>query len=311
MKSFHARTPRARPHQPIGADAEAPLNRPMRPVGGFVRADALLVERGLASSRTAAQRLIEAGRLAWRGAHGDETIAKSSHLLPPDAEIVIAAGDEDRYVSRGGLKLAGALGHCRLDVRGKTCLDVGQSTGGFTDCLLQAGAARVVGLDVGHGQLHPRLRADARVVCLEGVNARALDDAPLPSRAFDLIVGDLSFISLTLVLPQLPPLLNAAGEERLPRAQPSASLPPKGAEVALGRPGGDLLLLVKPQFEVGPRHVGKGGIVRDAGLYPQVEMKLRNACAALHLAVQGWFESPIPGGDGNREFFLWAKHEQA
>jgi len=168
-------------------------------------------------------------------------------------------------------------------VRGRNCLDVGQSTGGFTDCLLQAGAARVVGVDVGHGQLHPRLRADARVACIEGVNARALAEAPLPVRSFECIVADVSFISLALVLPQLPPLLAADGA---------------------------MLLLVKPQFEVGPENVGKGGIVRDSALYAQVETKLRQVCAALALAVRDWFESPITGSDGNREFFLWIEHEQ-
>lgn len=248
------------------------------------RADALLVIRALASSRTSAQRMIEAGRVSWRGVHGVEVVAKPAQLLPDSAELLVAAGDEDRYVSRGGLKLAGALAHAGVAVRGRLCLDVGQSTGGFTDCLLQAGAARVVGIDVGHGQLHPRLQSNARVVAIEGINARALADTPLPERRFDLIVADVSFISLTLVLPQLPPLLAADG---------------------------DMLLLVKPQFEVGAENLGKGGIVRDASLYAQVEQKLRSACAAAGLAVRDWFESPIAGGDGNREFFLWTQHGQA
>lgn len=248
------------------------------------RADTLLVTRGLAASRTSAQRLIEAGRISWQSGHGIEAVAKPAQLLPGTAEIFVASGDEDRYVSRGGLKLAGALAHTRLDVRGRTCLDVGQSTGGFTDCLLQAGAARVIGVDVGRGQLHPRLREGDRVVAIEGINARAIGETPLPVRQFDLIVADLSFISLTLVLPQLVPLLAA---------------------------GGDMLLLVKPQFEVGPGNVGKGGIVRDASLYAGVEAKLRAACAASSLAARDWFDSPIAGGDGNREFFLWIRHEQA
>jgi len=209
-------------------------------------------------------------------------VAKASLILPPTAALVVLADADDRYVSRGGLKLAGALAHTGLDVHGRSCLDLGQSSGGFTDCLLQAGAARVVGVDVGHGQLHPRLQADPRVSSLEGINGRSLGDAPLPERRFDLIVADLSFISLTLVLPQLPPLLVADG---------------------------DLLLLVKPQFEVGPEHVGKGGIVRDAGLYPQVAARLRQAAAAAGLRVLDWFDSPIRGGDGNREFFIWMKHE--
>ena len=280
MKSFHARVPKRTP-QAIEAGAAAPLDRPPRPDKGMERADALLAARGLCHSRTVARRLIEAGRVSWRAPGGFATVTKSSHLLPGSAELLVAAGDEDRYASRGGLKLAGALAHAGIDVAGRVCLDVGQSTGGFTDCLLQAGAARVVGVDVGHGQLHPRLAASERVVCIEGVNARNLDGAALgehcPSRGFDLIVGDLSFISLTLVLPRLPPLLAGKGE---------------------------LLLLVKPQFEVGPEHVGKGGIVRDPGLYAGVEAKLRQAAAECGLQAGDWFDSPITGNDGNREFFI-------
>lgn len=199
---------------------------------------------------------------------------------------------ESRYVSRGGLKLEGALKATGVQVQGLRCLDVGQSTGGFTDCLLQHGAARVVGVDVGHGQLHPRLRADPRVQALEGVNARHLDASLLIAAGavqtvarglfdadFDLIVGDLSFISLTLVLPALAALLAPAGE---------------------------LLLLVKPQFELQPADIGKGGIVRDASLYAQVEQRLRAACADAGLPVLHWLPSPIAGGDGNREFFVHA-----
>jgi 23S rRNA (cytidine1920-2'-O)/16S rRNA (cytidine1409-2'-O)-methyltransferase len=160
---------------------------------------------------------------------------------------------------------------------------VGQSTGGFTDCLLQQGAAQVVGIDVGHGQLHARLRDDARVVCIEGLNARELQsgDARIPEAAqgFDLVVGDVSFISLTLVLPGVAPLL---------------------------KPGARLLMLVKPQFELQPGQVGKGGIVRDPALYAQVEARVREACAALGLQVQAWRDSVIEGGDGNREFFIQA-----
>jgi len=169
-----------------------------------------------------------------------------------------------------------------VDIAGRTCLDVGQSTGGFTDCLLQAGAWHVVGVDVGHGQLHPRLLADSRITAFEGVNCRNLAASDLgnavPNEGFDLIVGDLSFISLTLVLPQLPPLLADRG---------------------------DLLLLVKPQFEVGPDNVGKGGIVRDPTLHDKVERKLRRCAASLGLTVRAWFASPLAGGDGNREFFIW------
>jgi len=169
-----------------------------------------------------------------------------------------------------------------IDPRGRHCLDVGQSTGGFTDCLLQHGAAHVTGVDVGHGQLHARIREDERVTAVERVNARALTVADLPEdeRAdFDLVVGDLSFISLTLVLPAVVPFLAT---------------------------GGDLLMLVKPQFELQPGQVGKGGIVRDAALYAVVEARLREACVALGLRVVRWLDSPIAGGDGNREFFIHA-----
>ncbi|MDR3088093.1 MAG: TlyA family rRNA (cytidine-2'-O)-methyltransferase, partial [Azoarcus sp.] len=172
-----------------------------------------------------------------------------------------------------------------LRVEGLICLDVGQSTGGFTDCLLQARAARVVGVDVGHGQLHPRLKADARVSAFEGINCRALSAADLgdamPPSGFDLIVVDVSFISLTLVLPRLPALLGADG---------------------------NMLLLVKPQFETGPAGVGKGGIVRNPARYAEVENKLRECARNLRLQVRGWFNSPIAGGDGNREFFIWTSH---
>lgn len=269
MNSFHARAghPRAKPIRS--------KSRPTATAG--IRADQLLVERGLAPSRSVAQRWIEAGRVAWTGG----AVTKAALILPASAELVVAADAGDRFVSRGGLKLAGALVRTGIDVAGRRCLDLGQSTGGFTDCLLQAGAARVVGVEVGHGQLHPKLRTEPRVVCLEGINGRALTAEALPETDFDLIVADLSFISLALVLPQLPPLLAAAG---------------------------DALLLVKPQFELGPQHLGKGGIVRDGALYPLVESKLRAAGVAAGLVPIGYFPSPILGGDGNHEFFIWMRH---
>lgn len=267
MNSFHART--ARPKS-------RPAARAVTHAG--VRADALLVQRELAPSRTAAQRLIEAGRVS----SGDERILKPATLLPENAALAVAPAPDLDYVSRGGLKLAGALLHTGIDARGKDCLDIGQSTGGFTDCLLKNGAARVVGVDVGHGQLHPAIAADPRVESHEGINARQLGKSALAGRQFDLIVADVSFISLTLILPQLPPLLTGLG---------------------------DLLLLVKPQFEVGPENIGKGGIVTDTSLYPAVRDKLAACCAENRLAVVAWFDSPITGSDGNREFFLHARHE--
>ena len=268
MNSFHARQKKPRPPR------EPSYERP----AGVVRADALLVAQKLAPSRTAAQWLIKEGRVSWAGG----PVNKPAMDLPEGTVLTVAPDPDAHYVSRGGLKLAGALAHTGLKVAGKTCLDVGQSTGGFTDCLLQAGAKHVVGVDVGHGQLHTQLRHDSAVTAIEGVNCRALtpDDLgdAMPAGGFDLIVGDLSFISLTLVLPQLPALL---------------------------APGGDLLLLVKPQFEVGPDNIGKGGIVRDPALHAAVEAKLRACAREFGLTVRAWIDSPITGGDGNREFFIW------
>ena len=281
MRSFHARTRKSEMHYE-GIRPERPPEGP-RDRHGLVRADALLVTRGLAPSRTAAQRMIAAGRVSI----GAERIDKPSHELPADAALHVMEDDNDRYVSRGGIKLAGALIRTGLDVNGRVCLDVGQSTGGFTDCLIQSGAAQVVGVDVGRTQLHPRLRGDARITCIEGLNCRTLvpDDLgdKMPDNGFGLIVADVSFISLTLILPQLPPLLSQTG---------------------------DLLVLVKPQFEVGPEHIGKGGIVTDTSLYPKVHDKLVTCCTEHHLTVLDWFDSPITGTDGNREFFLHARHAQ-
>ncbi len=242
------------------------------------RADVLLVERGFAASRTAAQSLIDAGRVTADG----KPVGKSSLKLPPDAEISITPDEADRYVSRGGLKLAGALVHTGLNVTGMLALDVGISTGGFTDCLLQAGARKVIGVEVGHDQLHPRLLADPRVAQFEGVNARHLDAtviAPAQDGPIELVVGDVSFISLTLVLPAIASVLQS---------------------------GARLLFLVKPQFEVGPQRIGKGGIVRDDSCYPEVEQKIRTAAAAAGFEVLDYLASPITGGDGNREFFIYA-----
>ncbi|GAB1394356.1 TlyA family RNA methyltransferase [Rhodocyclaceae bacterium] len=281
MRSFHARSRKDELHYE-GIKPDRPPAAP-RDRHGLVRTDALLVACGLAPSRTAAQRMVAAGRVSGPAGRID----KPSHELPADAVLHVTEDADDRFVSRGGIKLAGALAHTNLDVRGRICLDVGQSTGGFTDCLIQAGAARVVGVDVGRTQLHPRLRGDARIACFEGLNCRTLVQDDLGDRApdggFDLIVADVSFISLTLILPQLPPLLTRLG---------------------------DLLLLVKPQFEVGPEHIGKGGIVTDPMLYPMVRDKLTACCTEHHLVIIDWFDSPITGTDGNHEFFLHARHGQ-
>ena len=330
-----------------------------------MRADVFLVERGHAATRSQAQRLIASG-VEWRLTPLSpwNKVAKNGDDIPSVAEVRLLDDAEAKYISRGGLKLEGALQATGLDVKGLRCLDVGQSTGGFTDCLLQHGAAQVVGVDVGHGQLHERLRDDVRVVGVEGLNARAMtaqsllegceaalseelvqdhedndtqpvapyswmrngglvdedyddrddakeqeveafkaeraakaqaratgkvatvrqrmagrEDVAIPA-AFELVTGDLSFISLTLVLPALVPLL---------------------------APQGALLMLVKPQFELQPGQVGKGGIVRDAALFPLVEQRVRDCCAQLGLQVLGWYDSAIEGGDGNREFFIYAR----
>ena len=257
-----------------------------------MRVDQLLVHRQLASTRSQAQRLIADG-VQWLSGDVWKRVAKNGDEVPESAEIRLLDDSEARYVSRGGLKLEGALKTIGLDVTGLLCLDVGQSTGGFTDCLLQQGAAQVVGVDVGQGQLHPQLRDDERVLCIEKVNARSLSATELIavhaqstraegqfSTEFDLIVGDLSFISQTLVLPAIVPLL---------------------------KPGGSMLMLVKPQFELQPGQVGKGGIVTDPSMYKIVEERVRAAHTKLGLTVQAWFESPVQGGDGNHEFFIYSR----
>ena len=328
-----------------------------------MRADVFLVDHGHATTRSQAQRLIASG-VEWRltPLAPWKKVAKNGDDIPAGAELKLLDDAEVKYISRGGLKLEGALNATGLKVQGLRCLDVGQSTGGFTDCLLQRGAAQVIGVDVGQGQLHDRLREDVRVICVEGVNARFMttailedaceeviserweeeeDNETLPqapyawmrnggqvdeeyddsrdakdsdieafkaeraakakARAegtvpterrrkaeyadvnitpeFDFVTGDVSFISLTLVLP---------------------------AVVRMLKPHGHLLMLVKPQFELQPGQVGKGGIVRDPALFKEVEARVRTCLAELGLEVKAWMESSIEGGDGNHEFFVHA-----
>ncbi|MBD7960084.1 MAG: TlyA family RNA methyltransferase [Comamonas sp.] len=328
-----------------------------------MRADVFLVDHGHATTRSQAQRLIASG-VEWRltPLAPWKKVAKNGDDIPAGAELKLLDDAEVKYISRGGLKLEGALNATGLKVQGLRCLDVGQSTGGFTDCLLQRGAAQVIGVDVGQGQLHDRLREDVRVICVEGVNARFMttailedaceeviserweeeeDNETLPqapyawmrnggqvdeeyddsrdakdsdieafkaeraakakARAegtvpterrrkaeyadvnitpeFDFVTGDVSFISLTLVLP---------------------------AVVRMLKPHGHLLMLVKPQFELQPGQVGKGGIVRDPALFKEVEARVRTCLAELGLEVKAWMESAIEGGDGNHEFFVHA-----
>lgn len=236
------------------------------------RIDKLLVERGLAESRTKAQALVMSGVVLVN----EQRVAKPSESTPLDAQIRIKGADNptSRYVGRGGVKLEAALSQFAIDVAGLNCLDVGASTGGFTDCLLQHGAASVVALDVGHNQLDWRLRNDPRVTVREGENARYLR-ADNFSVMFDLAVLDVSFISATKVMPAIVPLLT---------------------------PAGILITLIKPQFEVGRGEVGSGGIVRDPEKHSRVIAEVNQAATDLGLIVSGLIESPLLGADGNREF---------
>lgn len=249
-----------------------------------MRADQLLVQQGLAPTRSAAQRLIDSGGVRWRSPKGWLVPKKAGEDLPEGCVMEVINNDELRFVSRGGLKLEGALQHRGISVEGLNCLDVGQSTGGFTDVLLQQGARRVVGIDVGRGQLSASLASSDRVTRFEGLNARDVSCSAFeqeePAHSFDLIVADLSFISLTLVLPTITTYLAAQGQA---------------------------LLLVKPQFELQPEDIGKGGLVKSETAYPRVEQRIRQACTLLSLKVVDYFASPIAGGDGNREFFVHAR----
>jgi len=237
------------------------------------RLDILLVKRGLAESRDWAQRLIRAGQVRVDGQRVDQPARRFEF----DVNIVVI--QPPRYVSRGGYKLQAALERFGLSPAGWTCADVGCSTGGFTDCLLQHGAARVYAVDVGSGQLHWRLRQDSRVVVMEGVNARYLNALP---ELVELVVADVSFISLTLILP-------------------SAFCWVKQPVV------GGVVALVKPQFEAGREHVGKGGIVRDPAVHQLVLARVTDFCARLGWPAQAVIESPILGADGNKEFLAWFK----
>jgi 23S rRNA (cytidine1920-2'-O)/16S rRNA (cytidine1409-2'-O)-methyltransferase len=237
------------------------------------RADTLLAERGLAPSRTAAAASVRAGRVRL-GRDGPE-VAKPSELVDENAELVVSEGQE--FVSRGGIKLANALAELPVEVEGRRCLDVGASTGGFTDCLLQRGAPMVLAVDVGYGQLDWSLREDSRVLVMERLNARYLGDSSLPFRP-ELITVDVSFISLAMLL---APIVATADEEF------------------------DLLGLVKPQFELGKEKVGKGGVVRDAGDRREAIRKVAEAAQAEGLVVRGLASSGLPGPKGNRETFVW------
>jgi 23S rRNA (cytidine1920-2'-O)/16S rRNA (cytidine1409-2'-O)-methyltransferase len=238
------------------------------------RADTLLAERGLAPSRTAAAATVRAGRV--RLGKDGSTVDKPSELVPEDAELVVEEGQE--FVSRGGIKLDNALNELPVEVDGRLALDVGASTGGFTDCLLQRGAKLVLAVDVGYGQLDWTLRQDSRVLVMERLNARYLGDSSLPFRP-ELITVDVSFISLAMLL---PPIVATAADEF------------------------DLLGLVKPQFELGKEKVGKGGVVREAADRRDAIRRVAEAAQGEGLVVRGLASSGLPGPKGNRETFVWA-----
>jgi 23S rRNA (cytidine1920-2'-O)/16S rRNA (cytidine1409-2'-O)-methyltransferase len=239
------------------------------------RLDRLLVERKLVESREQARRLIMAGDVLV----GEQVVDKPGHLLHVDAEIRVRQAL--KYVSRGGLKLEAALEEFGIDVSGLIAVDVGASTGGFTDCLLQRGAARVYAVDVGYGQLAWKLRQDERVVSLERTNIRYLEQLPDNIQA-DLAVIDASFIGLSLVLPPTLRLLT---------------------------PQGQVVALIKPQFEAGPQHVGKGGVVRDRKVHRQVIEETAELAHQHSLAITGLTVSPAPGPAGNIEFLIWLRRE--
>lgn len=240
-----------------------------------VRADELLVIKGLAPTRSQAHALIMAGKVRTGP---DSMVEKPGRAYPEDTEFFVEA--PPKYVSRGGLKLEAALAHFAIDPTGLHCLDVGASTGGFTDCMLQHGATDVTCVDVGHGQLHDRMRRDPRVSNFEKVNGRNLAEAGLPRAAYDLVVADLSFISLTKVLPSM---------------------------WGMTAPGGRLVTLIKPQFECTRAEADKGkGVIRDAAVHGRVIGEIRDF-VSRELAgaeILGVADSPITGGDGNREFLI-------
>jgi 23S rRNA (cytidine1920-2'-O)/16S rRNA (cytidine1409-2'-O)-methyltransferase len=236
-----------------------------------MRLDHLLVDRGLAESRARAQALILAGRVLVAGA----PLTKAGALVSPDVEVALKE-PACPYVSRGGEKLAAALAHFGVDPNHKVCVDAGAATGGFTHVLLRHGATRVYAVDVGYGQLDPKIRHDPRVVVLERTNLRTLPREAIPE-AVDLATLDLSFISLTLILPRIRELLS---------------------------PGGEVLALVKPQFEVGKGRVGKGGVVRDPALQQEAVARVANAARELGFRVSPAFPSPLKGPKGNQEYFL-------
>lgn len=239
-----------------------------------LRIDKLLVQNGLVDCREKAQAMILAGQVVA----GDRRVEKAGEWVDSETPVRLK-GQPLKYVGRGGLKLEAALERFSIPTAAAICLDIGASTGGFTDCLLQRGAKRVFAIDVGTNQLDWKLRQDTRVVSVEKTNARHLRFEQIGCRV-DLVVADVSFISLELILPTLPPFC---------------------------MPATNLLLLVKPQFEADKRKVGKGGVIRDPELHAAAVEKIQNAAKRSGFKVQGVVESPITGAEGNKEFFLWLR----
>lgn len=264
------------------------------------RIDQVLVTQSLAESRAHAQRLVSDGRVSWHNGRDWQVIKKASYELDDTTPLQVADSDTDKFVSRAGMKLAGALAHTQFSVAGLNVLDLGTSTGGFADCLLQNGAARVIGVDVGHGQLHTRLQDEPRLTVFENLNARYLDAEGLVERfedlndtsitpithGFDLAVADLSFISLTKILP----IFTTSDDSLL-------------------KPNGHILMLVKPQFELDAEAISKAGIVKDPARYAEVQANILQACVMQDLTVLDYFASPITGTDGNHEFFVFAQFQ--
>ena len=238
------------------------------------RLDKILVDKGIAQSRERARALIMAGKVLVKG----KKVEKAGEMVLADADIVLV-GEDIPYVSRGGLKIEKALDEFKIDVTGKVAMDVGASTGGFTDCLLQRGAKKVYAVDVGYGQLDLKLRNDPRVVNIERQNIRYLERGVIPDE-IDLVTIDSSFISLIKIIPKV---LEFIGES------------------------GSMIALIKPQFEVGKGEVGKGGVVRDEAKHKEVVEKIKGFCTDLGLSVVGVVESPIFGPKGNKEFLIYAR----
>lgn len=249
----------------------------------MIRIDQLLTQKKLCKSRAQAQTYISENKVTIFIKGQWQKVQKPSLKVEQDIEIKLLLDDTDKYVSRGALKLAGALEYTKLNISGYTVLDVGQSTGGFSDCAIQEGAKKVVGIEVGHDQLDQNLRQNPNIICLEGINARNLSKQDIgdhfPPEGFDLIVMDVSFISQTKILPNFPHLL---------------------------KPNGHLITLIKPQFEVGKQAIGKGGIVKDKTAVAQLEAEMTKFIENLGFNVHCYIKSQIKGGDGNQEYLIWA-----